>query len=59
MVGRNKPVILSSIWNTWSNILGREPYIQLDKFFVIPISIKEEYAKIILGILRTYEYICF
>ncbi len=58
IVGRNGPVILGGIWNAWSNALGREPQIQLDEFFAVPVSVKEEYAKTIPGILRAHEYIC-
>jgi hypothetical protein len=58
MVGRNGPVILGGIWNAWSNALGREPQIQLDEFFAVPVSVKEEYAKTVPGILRAHEHIC-
>ena len=49
MVGRNGPVILGGIWNAWSDALGREPQIQLDEFFAVPVSVKEEYAKTVPG----------
>lgn len=58
MVGRKGPVILGGIWNAWSDALGREPYMQLDEFFALPVSVKEQYAKTIPGILRAHEYIC-
>lgn len=58
MVGRNGPVILGGIWNAWSDALGREPQIQLDEFFAVPVSVKEEYAKTVPGILRVHEHIC-
>jgi hypothetical protein len=58
MVGRNGPVILGGIWNAWSDALGREPQIQLDEFFAVPVSVKEEYAKTVPGILRAHEHIC-
>ncbi|TVY38476.1 hypothetical protein LOCC1_G006448 [Lachnellula occidentalis] len=58
MVGRNGPVILGGIWNAWSNVLGREPQIQLDELFAVPVSVKEEYAKTVPGILRAHEHIC-
>jgi hypothetical protein len=57
-VGRNGPVILGGIWNAWSNALGREPYIQLDEFFAVPVMVREEYAKTVPGILRVHEHIC-
>ncbi|RFU35947.1 hypothetical protein B7463_g411, partial [Scytalidium lignicola] len=58
MVGGNGPVILGGIWIAWSDALGREPQIQLDEFFAIPVSVKEEYAKTVPGILRAHEHIC-
>jgi hypothetical protein len=58
MVGRHGPMILGGIWNAWSNALGREPQMQLDEFFAVPVSVKEEYAKTIRGILRAHESIC-
>ncbi|EPE30150.1 hypothetical protein GLAREA_12873 [Glarea lozoyensis ATCC 20868] len=57
-VGRHGPVILGGIWNAWSNALGREPQMQLDEFFAVPVSVKEEYAKTVRGILRAHESIC-
>ena len=57
-VGRDRPVILGGIWNAWFDALGREPYIQLDEFFAVPVSVKEEYAKTVPGILRAHEHIC-
>ncbi|KAG4432839.1 hypothetical protein IFR05_011678 [Cadophora sp. M221] len=58
MVGRNGPVILGGIWNAWSDALGREPQIQLGEFFAVPVSVKEEYAETVPGILRAHEHIC-
>jgi len=58
MVERDGPVILGSIWNSWFDALGRKPTMQLDEFFAIPVSVKEEYAKTVPGILRVHEHIC-
>ncbi|KAL2064200.1 hypothetical protein VTL71DRAFT_4694 [Oculimacula yallundae] len=52
------PVILGGIWNIWSEALGREPQIQLDEFFAVPVSVGEQYAKTLPGILRSHEAIC-
>ena len=56
--GHDGQVILGGIWNAWSDALGREPHIQLDEFFAVPVSVKEKYAKTIPGILRAHEHIC-
>lgn len=50
--------ILGGIWNSWSDALGREPHIQLDEFFAVPVSVKEVHAKTVPGILRAHEQIC-
>jgi len=58
MIGRKGPVILGGIWNAWFDALGREPQIQLDEFFAVPVGVREEYAKTVPGILRAHEKIC-
>ncbi len=58
MLGRHGPVILGGIWNTWTDALGREPHMQLDEFFAVPVSVADEYAKTIPGILRAREHMC-
>jgi hypothetical protein len=58
VVGRHGPVILGGIWNAWYDAPGRELQIQLDEFFAVPVSVKEEYAKTIPGILRAHQHIC-
>ncbi|KAH8665147.1 hypothetical protein BGZ60DRAFT_540508 [Tricladium varicosporioides] len=58
MIGRDGPVILGGVWNAWSDALSREPQIQLDEFFAVPVSVKEKYAKTVPGILRAHEHIC-
>jgi hypothetical protein len=55
---RNGPVILGGIWNAWCDALGRQPHIQLDEFFAVPVSVGEEYARTVPGILRAHEHIC-
>jgi hypothetical protein len=58
MVGRKGPVILGGIWNAWTAALGREPHMQLDDFFAVPVQVKEQFAKTVPGILKAYKYIC-
>lgn len=52
------PVILGGIWYTWAEALGREPQVQLDEFFAVPVSVREVYAKTIPGIVRAHKQIC-
>ena len=58
MVGRKGPVILGGIWNAWTAALGREPHMQLDDFFAVPVHVKEQFAKTVPGILKAHKYIC-
>jgi hypothetical protein len=34
------PTVLGVFWNTWFEALGREPQMQLDEFFVVPVSVR-------------------
>jgi len=56
MTRRRGPITLGGIWNTWTDALGREPQIQFDEFFAVPIHVKEVYAKTVPGILRVHEH---
>lgn len=51
-------VTVGSIWNTWTDTLGRQPHFQLDDFFAFPVSVAGEIAKTIPEILRAHECIC-
>lgn len=50
--------IVGSIWNIWTEILGRRPQFQLDDFFVMPVSVPQKVAKTIPEILQAHENIC-
>ena len=52
------PVILGGIWNAWCDALGRQPHIPLHEFFAVPVSVGEEYARTVPGIVRAHEGIC-
>jgi hypothetical protein len=56
-VGRKGPAVLGGIWNTWSDALGREPRIQFDEFFAVPVHVKEAHATTIRGLLRVHKQI--
>lgn len=50
--------ILGTIWNTWFDALGREPQVQLDEFFAVPVSVGKEDGKSITEIRRAHWCIC-
>jgi hypothetical protein len=52
------PLILGSIWKAWFGVLDREPQIELDEFFAVPIRVRENGAETIPDILRAHESLC-
>lgn len=52
------PLILGSIWNEWFRVLDREPQIELDLFFAIPIRPTEHGPKTISELLRAHGALC-
>jgi hypothetical protein len=52
------PLILGSIWNTWFGALDREPQVELDEFFAVPISVERNGPETISDLLRAHECLC-
>jgi hypothetical protein len=56
--GDGGPLILGSIWDTWFGALGREPQLELDEFFAVPLRVEINGAETISDLLQAQKSLC-
>lgn len=51
-------MILGSIWKTWFDVLDREPQVDVDEFFAVPIQIQKGGPEMIPYVLEIHQALC-